>query len=48
MFSWFHGFRGVDSFINFTVSMVSWFYGFMESWVSWFDRFRGANGVTVS
>ena len=33
MVSWFHGLRGVNSFIGFVVSMVSWFH-----------RFRGVNG----
>ena len=38
MVSWFHGFRGVKSFI---VSWVS-FHGL--SMVSWFHRFPGVNG----
>ena len=48
MASWFHGFRGVDSFIDVMVSMVSWFHGFIVLCVSWFHRIRGVNGFMVS
>ena len=48
MASWFHGFRGVHSFIDFIVSMVSWFHGFIVSCVSWFHVFRGFYGFMVS
>ena len=54
MLSCFHRFRGVNSFIGFMKSRVSWcqwchgFIGFVVSMVSWFHRFRGVNGFMVS
>ena len=48
MASWFHGFRGVDSFKDFIVSMVSWCHGFIVSCVSFFHVFLGFYGFMVS
>ena len=42
MVSWFHRFCGVNGFIGFVVSMVSWFH------VSWCQWFHGVIGFVVS
>ena len=47
-------FCGVNGFIGFVVSIVSWFHrflgvnGFIVSCVSWFHMFRGVNDFMVS
>ena len=47
--SWFHRFRGVNSFMV-SWCLGSWFrlIGFVVLMVSWFHRFRGVNGFMVS
>ena len=51
MVSWFHRFRGVNSFMVSQVSWCQWFHsfiGFVVSMVSLFHRFRGVNSFMVS